>query len=112
MMRKVDLYLNDILEAISMIGEYTRGVTKSDFSRDRKCQDAVIRRFEIIGEASKNIPNSFRQKHPGVPWRDMAGLRDVLVHEYFGVDASRVWGVVEDDLPKLRKQIADILSHD
>jgi uncharacterized protein with HEPN domain len=110
MKRTITLYLNDILEAVSMIEEYTRGLDKSNFEKDRKVQDAVVRRFEIIGEATKNIPNTFRMKYPEIPWRDLAGFRDVLIHGYFGVDVNRVWGVIEDYLPKLKSQLAEIME--
>jgi uncharacterized protein with HEPN domain len=110
MKRTTKLYLNDILEAISMIEEYTRGLDKSDFEKDRIVQDAVVRRFEIIGEATKNIPPVFKKKYPEIPWRDVAGFRDVLIHGYFGVDVNRVWGVIEDYLPKLKSQISKIMA--
>jgi uncharacterized protein with HEPN domain len=112
MKRTTNLYLNDILEAISMIEEYTRDLNKSDFERDLKVQDAVIRRFEIIGEATKNISPTLRNRYPDIPWRDVAGFRDVLIHEYFGIDAGRVWGVIEDYLPKLKSQINEIIERD
>ena len=110
MKRTTKLYLNDILEAISLIEDYTRGLEKVDLEKNIQLQDAVIRRFEIIGEATKNIPPSFRKKYPEIPWRDVAGFRDVLIHGYFGVDVNRVWGVIEDYLPELKSRISDIMD--
>jgi uncharacterized protein with HEPN domain len=110
MKRTTKLYLTDILEAISAIEEYTQGMSKSGFEKDRMTQDAVIRRFEIIGEATKNIPPAFRKKHPQVPWRDIAGFRDVLIHGYFGADANRIWGVIDDYLSELKSEIAKIIE--
>ena len=110
MKRNLNLFLNDILESIIKIDSYTKGVLKSKFLKDDKLQDAVIRRLEIIGEATKNIPPSFRKKYPSIEWQKIAGLRDVLIHAYFGIDPSRVWKVAKKDLGELKKNIKEILK--
>ncbi len=79
------------------------------FSKSTTIQDAVMRRLEIIGEAAKNIPDYFRKKNPQIPWREIAGLRDILIHEYFGVDMSLVWKIANKDIPKLKRQILKLI---
>ncbi|NLF31254.1 MAG: DUF86 domain-containing protein [Planctomycetes bacterium] len=103
------LYLRHILDAIDTIGQYTQ-TGRDVFMGDRKTQDAVIRQFEIIGEAAKRISDPTRSRRPDVPWRDIAGLRDVLIHNYMGVNLKRLWGVVEQDLQPLRQALTDLLS--
>ncbi|RME43487.1 MAG: DUF86 domain-containing protein [Caldilineae bacterium] len=103
-------FLQDILESITRIEAYTHDLSENDFLQNNQAQDAVVRRLEIIGEATKNLPRNFRQMYPDVPWQRMAGMRDVLIHGYFGVDFKRVWEVVEQDLPGLKQQIAAILD--
>lgn len=102
------LYIHHILECIQKIENYTRD-GKNTFLASDVLQDAVIRNLEIIGEATKRIDMDFRQQYPHIPWRQMAGLRDVLIHDYLGVDIKIVWNVVEKDLPKLKKQLLTIL---
>jgi len=84
-------YLNDIIESIDDSHTFTEGMTLDDFSHDKKTVNAVIRSLEIIGEASKKIPNSIRVQYPQIPWREIAGMRDKLIHDYFGVDLEVVW---------------------
>lgn len=95
-------YLNDIFNSICEIEEFVKGMTFNEFVSDRKTRNAVIRSIEVMGEAAKNIPESFRRKHPKVPWKKMAGMRDKLIHEYFGVDLEIVWQMIEDNLPVLK----------
>jgi len=104
--RDLRLYVEDIWESIAAIDEYTRGVSRSEFEDDRQLQDAVARRLETIGEAVKHLPDDFRLRYPDVPWKQIAGLRDVLIHEYFNVRIMRVWFVVANDLQALRQAIA------
>jgi uncharacterized protein with HEPN domain len=104
------ILINHILESISLINEYTQNQTISDFITRKETQDAVIRRLEIIGEATKNIPPDFTEKHQNIPWRKISGLRNVLIHEYFGVDLNLTWNVVKEDLPLLEKQLKSILQ--
>ena len=102
------MYLEDIIESIEKIEEYTRGLDEDDFKEDSKLQDAVMRRIGIIGEAVKNIPNSFRKKYDEIPWNKIAGMRDIIIHAYFKVDLDIVWSIIKDDLPILKKQIQKV----
>ena len=108
MKRDLRLFIEDILENINLIENSTKNLSKKEFESDKLIIDATIRRLEIIGEAVKNIPASFRDKYPKIPWRDIAGFRDVVIHAYFGVVLDRVWEIIERDLPKLKKQIEKI----
>jgi len=108
--KEMRVFLEDIKESIDRIEEYTQGMSKEPFMEDIRTQDAVIRRLEIIGEAVRNIPEDFRSKYPDIPWKQIAGLRDVLIHGYFGVNLERVWAVVERDLPDLRPKVSRILE--
>jgi uncharacterized protein with HEPN domain len=108
MTRDVRLYLEDILDSISKIERYIHGVDEQRFVDDVQLQDSVLRRLEVIGEATKNIPQSIRDKYPHIPWRNIAGLRDVLIHAYFGVNLHRTWKVVNEDIPDLRNKIQQV----
>jgi len=81
-----------------------------DFLRDRKTQDAVIRNLEIIGEAAKNLPSNIKERYPKIPWRALSGMRDKLIHAYFGVSLSIVWETIKNDLPVLKQQVESILK--
>ena len=102
------VYLAHILECADRIERYL-GQDREAFLRDTMVQDAVIRNFEVIGEAAKRIPEQFRVVHAGIPWRLMAGFRDVLIHDYEGVDLERVWRIAQEDLPAVKIAIARIL---
>lgn len=110
MKRDCRLYLDDILESIDKIEKYTEGLTIEQFSSDDKTIDAVIRNFAIIGEAAKHIPQSVRKKHPGIPWKEMTGMRDKLIHEYFGVRFDVVWDTIRKRLHEVRPQIEAVLN--
>lgn len=104
------IFLEHILESIEFIEEYTAGVSQAEFFKSRQKADAVIRRIEIIGEAAKNLPTNFRATANHIPWKQMTGMRDNLIHEYFGVDYDEVWQTVKEDLPALKKEIKILLK--
>jgi len=91
MTRDMRLYIEDILDSIAKIEQYTKDINEQKFLTNTQVQDSVLRRLEIIGEAVKSIPNTLRDKYPQIPWKRIAGLRDVLIHEYFGVNLRRAW---------------------
>ena len=111
MKRNPKLFLEHILESITLIEEYTQDVTKETFMESMKVQDMVIRRLEIIGEAVKNIPEDIKNTHADIPWKSIAGMRDKLIHEYFGVDLKLTWNVVKNELPTLKKNISAMLEN-
>jgi len=108
--KDVRVYLAHILESIDKIERFTSD-GRDCFLRDAMVHDAVVRNLEIIGEAAKRVDDAYRAAHPEVPWRALAGLRDVLIHQYEGVDLERVWAVVERDLPRVRTGIRALLPH-
>jgi len=103
-------YLRDILDAIEKVQTFTRGTSFDQFVKDDKTIFAVVRGLEIIGEATKQLPPSLRRRYSQVPWRDIAGMRDVLSHGYFGVNLKRVWQTVQNDLSPLRETVLQILA--
>ncbi len=105
MTRDAEVYVADILECICKIEQYTEGINRDDFMEDTHNQDAVFRRLEVIGEAVKGIPQEVRDKYPDIQWKEIAGLRDILIHGYFGVKTDRIWKVIEKDLPELKQQM-------
>ena len=104
-------YLQDIQESLSDIIAFTNGMKSEVFLGDKKTQYAVIRALEIIGEAVKKIPESIKNQYPHIPWKDIAGMRDILIHEYFGVNTNVIWKSVQDDIPVLKINIDKILSN-
>jgi len=100
--REIADYLFDIISAVDEIGEFTHGMNYDDFKNDKKTINAVIRSLEVLGEATKHIPAAVRKKHPDIPWKNMAGMRDILIHDYMGVDLITVWKVIKERLPELK----------
>ena len=108
-MVKDDLaYIEHILDCIRKIKEFTAGLSLRDFSVNELVQDAVIRNIEIIGEASKKISSDTKQIYYEIPWKEIAGMRDKLIHDYLGVDVEVVWRTITEDIPTLEKQIKEI----
>jgi uncharacterized protein with HEPN domain len=103
--RNYQEYFNDIRDAIDKAQSFVAGMTFEQFSRDDKTAYAVVRALEIIGEATKKIPDTVREQYPQIPWREMAGMRDKLIHDYFGVNLQVVWKTVREDLPRLQKAL-------
>lgn len=110
MPRDFKVYLQDILEATERILRYTTGVP--DFTRDERTLDAVVRNLEVIGEDAKGVPLAVRKIYPDIEWKKLAGLRDVLIHEYFGVDAVIIRDIVKNKLPVLKPGIQAILKRE
>jgi uncharacterized protein with HEPN domain len=103
-------YLQDILEAVDDIENFVDNMTYEQFVKDRKTLNAIVRSIEIIGEASKNIPESMKAKYKELPWKQMAGMRDKLIHAYFGLDLETLWKAVTENIPPLKKSIQKILK--
>jgi uncharacterized protein with HEPN domain len=112
MKRDIMLFIDDIIENINLIIDSTKKFSKEEFSGNKDIQDATIRRLEIIGEAVKNIPDSFKEKFQKIKWKEVAGTRDILIHSYFKVDVDKVWEVIKKDIPELKKQIQEILNEE
>ncbi len=109
-MKDAGVYIKHILGAIEKIEKYTKNVTKAQFLEKSLIQDAVIRQIEIIGEASKLVSNKIKSKNTKIPWKDIAGMRDKLIHAYFGVDLEAVWETLKKDIPALKKEIKSIIN--
>ena len=109
MTRSPRLWLEDIVEAADLIGQYIAGLSIEEFEEDVEKQDAVARRLEIIGQAVKELPQELRDAYPSVEWRDIAGARDIVAHEYFRIDLSLLWGMATKDVPTLQAQVIQIL---
>ncbi|MDD4909118.1 MAG: DUF86 domain-containing protein [Candidatus Omnitrophica bacterium] len=101
-------YVQDIVDCISEIYDFVGEMSLAQFKKDKKTQNAVLRSVEVMGEAAKNIPAAIKEKHPGVPWKAMAGMRDKLIHEYSGVDLEIVWNLIKQELPEVRPLVLKV----
>ncbi len=110
MPRDYRVSLDDILESASLIRSYVQGMELADLVADRRTLDAVVRNLEVIGEAVKALPEDVRSKNPDVEWRRIAGLRDILIHQYFGIDVEIIWDVVKSKLPSLEESVRRMLE--
>ena len=110
MPRDSRIYLEDILEATRKIKMYTGDLSKATFLEDEKTFDAVVRNLEVIGEAVKKLPADLRAKHTVLDWKKIAGLRDILIHEYFGLDGEIVWDIVQNKVPALDREVRKMLN--
>ena len=104
------IFLSHILESIGEIEKNIKNMSENKFLNSVITQDAVVRRLEIIGEAVKNLPASFKKRYPEIPWKKVSGTRDILIHEYFGVNVNLVWKIVNKNIPQLKKQISKLLE--
>ena len=106
--RSIELYLQDIVDSIEKIENYTQGMNFSQFIKDPKTIDAIVRNFFIIGEAIRFIPEEIRSSYSKIPWDEILGMRNKIVHEYFGVDTEILWKTIQDDLPDFKENIVEL----
>jgi uncharacterized protein with HEPN domain len=104
-MAKDELFVGHILEAITNVEAFLNGITREKFLTDKLIQSAVIRQIEVIGEATKSLSIELREQEKDIPWQDITGMRDMLIHEYFGVDLEEVWKTATEDIPELKRLI-------
>lgn len=104
------VFLKHILECIDLVEKYTKNVSKKQFMEDVRIQDAVVRRLEIIGEAARNLPDEFKSNYSDISWRKIMAARNILAHNYFGVDLKIIWKIVQNDIKPLKDQINKMLS--
>ncbi len=109
-LRNIKLYILDIKNSVSNIFEYTDGMRYEDFELDKKTIDAVVRNFEIIGEAGNQLPRVFKIKYKNIEWRNLIDFRNVIIHEYFGVNIEIVWDIIHNELPKLDNDIRELIK--
>lgn len=111
MNRNIRIYLSDMLENMNLAEQFVENVSYDAFSKDRKTVYAVLRCIEIIGEAAKNIPAELRREHSEIPWKEMSGMRDKVIHFYFGLDMRKIWLVLKEDIPRIKPLIKSILEN-
>ena len=110
MKRDYTLFIKDIISAIKSIEEFVEGLSLDEVREDDKTSSAVIRKFEIIGEATRHVPDNLKERYPDIPWKRMAGMRDRLIHAYFGVDYRLVWEAIKMDIPEIKPRLQEILA--
>lgn len=104
------IYVRHILDSIALIEKYTNGVNETDFFEQTLVQDGVIRQLEIIGEASNHVSKDIKNTYPEIPWADIIGMRNKLIHDYLGVDTEKVWMTIQEDIPYLKEKISEMLQ--
>lgn len=109
MKRDHKLFIKDIISAMKSIEEFVKGLSLDEVREDDKTSSAVIRKFEIIGEATRHVPDNLKERYPNIPWKRMAGMRDRLIHAYFGVDYRLVWEAIKIDIPEIKPRLQEIL---
>jgi uncharacterized protein with HEPN domain len=109
--RKWEFRIEDIIESLDLISEYVSGLDYGTWKKDRKTIDAVIRNIEIIGEAASHVPANIQEKYSDIPWYEMKGMRNILIHEYFGVDTDVLWRTIQEDLPSLKMKIHKLAAN-
>jgi len=109
-MRDTKLFIKDIISAISAIEQFVDEMNLEQLKNDDKTASAVVRKFEIIGEASKNIPVDVKERYPEIPWKTMSGMRDRLIHAYFGIDFNLIWDAIKNEIPELKIKLQKILQ--
>ncbi|MBK5113871.1 MAG: DUF86 domain-containing protein [Candidatus Heimdallarchaeota archaeon] len=110
MVKQPKVFIQHMLDSINLIEKYLKGKNKEAFLSSEQLQDAVIRRLEIIGEAVKNLPEEIIKKYPDLPWKEIAGMRDILIHQYFGVDLELTWEVIKVEVPILKSKLVTLLK--
>jgi len=108
--RDFKIYLEDIAESAELIENYITDISEKEFNKESEKQDAILHSIQIIGEAAKHIPDEYRAKWNEIPWKEIAGMRDIIVHEYFGITLAMIWKVAIKDIPIRRKKVNDILK--
>ena len=111
MKRDDSIFIEYILDSIQAIEEFSKNMSKDELTINRMKKDAIVREIEIIGEAAKNVSESFKKRHNEIKWKNIIGTRDVMIHQYFGVNLDVVWNIIQEDLSKLKKQLENIKNN-
>lgn len=108
--RSYQIFIEDALVAVDKIARYTENVNYDDFCQNEMMVDAVLRNLEVLGEAARNVPDEIKVKYPHVPWKRMVGLRNIVIHEYFGIDLENIWKIIDENVPETRSELVKILK--